>query len=200
MPQSDNEIIERIRGGAKHYFAQLVDRYKDRAFTLAIRMLKNREDAEEATQDAFIRAYNALSRFEGKAQFGTWFYRILYNVCLTRLGKRKEEFQRLDYDDEIDYNMLESPFTASDFNEYETNDMIEFVKNTMEALPEKYQTILSLFYFQDLSHEEIADVTRLPIGTIKTHLFRARALLQKLLQSAEGRRLDSLSGQLERVI
>ena len=71
--------------------------------------------------------------------------------------------------------------------------MVEFVKKTMEALPEKYQTILSLFYFQDLSHEEISDVTQLPIGTIKTHLFRARAILQQLLQSAEG-------GQLERVV
>lgn len=193
MPQSDNEIIERIRDGAKHYYARLVDRYKDRAYTLAVRMLKNKEDAEEAAQDAFIRAYNALNRFEGKARFGTWFYRILYNVCLTRLGKRKEEFQRLDYNDNIDYNELESAFTASGYNEYETNDMIEFVKKTMEELPEKYQTILSLFYFQDLSHEEISEVTQLPIGTIKTHLFRARAILQQLLQSAEG-------GQLERVV
>ena len=182
MPQSDNEIIERIRDGAKHYYARLVDRYKDRAYTLAVRMLKNKEDAEEAAQDAFIRAYNALNRFEGKARFGTWFYRILYNVCLTRLGKRKEEFQRLDYNDNIDYNELESAFTASGYNEYETNDMVEFVKKTMEELPEKYQTILSLFYFQNLSHEEISEVTRLPIGTIKTHLFRARAILQRLLQ------------------
>ncbi|MDI6766823.1 MAG: sigma factor [Bacteroidota bacterium] len=69
MPLTDNEIIEKIRGGAKHYYAHLVDRYKDRAFTLAVRMLKNREDAEEASQDAFIRAYNALNRFEGKARF-----------------------------------------------------------------------------------------------------------------------------------
>jgi RNA polymerase sigma-70 factor (ECF subfamily) len=106
----------------------------------------------------------------------------LYNVCLTRLGKRKEEFQRLDYDDDIDYDALDSAFTESGYNEYETNDMVEFVKKTMEALPVKYQTILSLFYFQDLSHEEIADVTQLPIGTIKTHLFRARAILQRLLQ------------------
>lgn len=82
MPSSDNEIIKKIQDRAKHYYAQLVDRYKDRAFTLAVRMLKKKEDAEEATQDAFIRACNALNRFEGKARFGTWFYRILYNVCL----------------------------------------------------------------------------------------------------------------------
>ncbi|MDI6766824.1 MAG: sigma factor-like helix-turn-helix DNA-binding protein [Bacteroidota bacterium] len=124
----------------------------------------------------------------------------MYNVCLTRLGKREEDFLRLDYDDDIDYNALEPVFTASDFNGYETKNMVEFVKKTMESLPEKYQTILSLFYFQDLSHNEISEVTQLPIGTIKTHLFRAREMLQQLLQSTEGRRLDSSSGQLERVL
>ena len=181
MPQSDNEIIERMRSGAKHHYAQLVDRYKDRAFSLAVRMLRNPQDAEEAVQDAFIRAYNALNRFEGKARFGTWFYRILYNVCLTRLGKRRDVFQQQDYDDERGYQGIESSSAALDVNAYETKNMVEFVKKSMEALPEKYQTILSLFYFQDLSHEEIADITQLPIGTIKTHLFRARALLQQLL-------------------
>ena len=142
MHLSDNEIIEKIRGVAKQYYATLVDRYKDRANTLAVHMIKNKEDAEEATQDAFIRAYNALNRFEGKARFGTWFYRILYNVCLTRLGKRKEEFQRLDFDDDTDYSALEPAFAASFLNGYETNDMVEFVKKTMEALPDKYQIIL----------------------------------------------------------
>jgi len=179
MPLSDNEIIERIRSGSSNYYALLVDRYKDRGFTLAVRMLRNREDAEEAAQDAFIRAYNALNRFEGKSRFGTWFYRILYNVCLTRIGNRKEEFHRIGFEREIESS---DPFATSDFNDYEAKDMTEFVKTSMESLPEKYQSILSLFYFQELSHEEIAGVTQLPIGTIKTHLFRARNLLQQKLQ------------------
>jgi RNA polymerase sigma factor (sigma-70 family) len=181
MAISDNEIIELVRGGAKHYYAQLIDRYKEHAFTLAIRMLKSREDAEEAAQDAFIRAYNALNGFQGTARFGTWFYRILYNVCLTRLGKRRREFQSIDYDDEENY-VVESLMLHVDSSDFETKDMIEFVKKIIETLPLKYKTILSLFYLQELSHEEISHVTQLPISTVKTHLFRARAMLYQRLQ------------------
>ena len=182
MPLSDNEIIEKIRGGAKHHYAVLVDRYKDKAFTLAVRMLHNREDAEEAAQDAFIRAYNALNKFEGKARFGTWFYRILYNVCLTKLGKRKEDFQSVEFDENLEYDSPDYKIGNFDETEIDTKDMISFMKRTIETLPDKYQTILSLFYFQELSHEEIGEITQLPLGTIKTHLFRARLMLQQRMQ------------------
>jgi RNA polymerase sigma-70 factor (ECF subfamily) len=182
MPVSDSEIIQRVRGGAKHHFALLVDRYKDRAMTLAVRMLKSREDAEEAIQDAFVRAYNAIEKFQGNAQFGTWLYRIVYNVCLTRLGKRKDEFDRVDYDDEREYEQA-TTFSPSIVMDYETDDMMRYIKKIIESLPAKYGTILTLFYVQDLTHEEICEVTHLPLGTVKVHLFRARALLQERLQN-----------------
>ncbi|MGH2569447.1 MAG: sigma-70 family RNA polymerase sigma factor, partial [Bacteroidota bacterium] len=79
MADQDFEIIQRVLTGEKRSYAVLVDRHKDRAMTLAMRMLKNREDAEEALQDAFIRAFNALPRFERKSSFSTWFYRIVFN-------------------------------------------------------------------------------------------------------------------------
>lgn len=182
MSVSDNEIIERIRSGEKRLYAHLIDRYKDRAFTLAIRILRDRQEAEEATQDAFIRAYNALNTFEGRARFGTWFYRILYNLCLTRLGKKKDGFLHLDYNDNKEYDTFQYSFTSDEFNEYELKDMVEFLKRTIETLPVKYQTIISLFYFQEMSHEEICHTTQLPLGTVKTHLYRARAMLQRSLQ------------------
>jgi RNA polymerase sigma-70 factor (ECF subfamily) len=179
MAETDNEIIQNIRKGAKHDFALLVDRYKDKAMTLAMRMLRNPEDAEEATQDGFIRAYNALDRFEGSAKFSTWLYRIVYNVCLTKLGKRKEEFREIDYDDETAYPSSGSIWPAD--SNYESREMVTIIKKVIEELPEKYSIILSLFYFQELSHEEICGVTQLPLGTVKTHLFRARVLLQQRL-------------------
>ena len=76
MPLSDSEILQQIRKGEKHLFSRLVDRYKDKGLTLATRMLRNREDAEEVLQDAFVRAHNALEQFEGASKFSTWFYRI----------------------------------------------------------------------------------------------------------------------------
>lgn len=193
MPTSDNEIIEKVRGGARHHFAALVERYKDRAMTLSVRMLKNREDAEEATQDAFVRAYNALDKFEGSAKFGTWFYRILYNVCVTKISRRKEEFATIEYDDEREYAPEQNvPFAGAIpgqkggfMQDFEARDMIMFAKKIIETLPSKYATILSLFYFQELSHEEICEVTQLPLGTVKVHLFRARALLQERLQKEQ---------------
>jgi len=182
MPLSDNEIVEKIRGGAKQSFTHLINRYKDKGMALAVRMLKNRQEAEEALQDAFVRVYNGLHKFEGKAAFGTWFYRILYNVCLTKLGKKNEEFQFVDYEDEREFEYDDARSTASFAVQFETHDLIEHIKTVMETLPKKYSTVLSLFYLQERSHEEICEVTQLPLGTVKTHLFRARAMLYERLQ------------------
>jgi RNA polymerase sigma factor (sigma-70 family) len=180
MTYSDNDLVQLIRSGDTGLYRQLVDRYKDRAFMLAVRMLRNREDAEEAAQDAFVRAFKGLDKFEGSAKFGTWFYKILYNVCLTRIAKRKDEFETLQFDEN---NSPDPPLTPhEDYSEYEANDTISFIKRTIDSLPAKYRTVLSLFYFQDLSHQEICDVTQMPTGTVKTHLFRARIMLQEKLQ------------------
>jgi len=182
MSLSDEEIIQKIRSGEERYFSQIVDRYKDRAMTLALRMLKNRQDAEEAAQDAFVRAYNGLDKFQGASRFGTWFYRIVYNVCLTKLGKAKEAFQTSEYSDESDYKASVSLFSSGPHPGFEQKDTIDFIRKCIGTLPAKYATILSLFYFQELSHQEICEVTQLPLGTVKVHLFRARAQLYGLLQ------------------
>jgi RNA polymerase sigma-70 factor (ECF subfamily) len=172
-PLTDLEIIDHVRRGARNFYAQIIDRYKDKSMSLALRILRNREEAEEATQDAFIRAYNALNSFEGTSQFGTWFYRIL--------SRRKKEFIESEYDDEKEFERPDSG--GSEWSdELELSDMIAFVKKTIDALPAKYSAIVSLFYFQELSYDEIARVTELPIGTVKTHLFRARTMLQKRIQ------------------
>jgi RNA polymerase sigma factor (sigma-70 family) len=180
-PLSDIEIIDHVRRGARNFYTQIIDRYKDKSMSLALRILRNREEAEEAIQDAFIRAYNALNSFEGTSQFGTWFYRILYNVCLTRLSRRTKQSLENEYDDDREYETTE-PVAPGWADEFEMNDMIAFVKKTIDLLPAKYSAIVSLFYFQELSYDEIARVTELPIGTVKTHLFRARTLLQKRMQ------------------
>jgi RNA polymerase sigma-70 factor (ECF subfamily) len=178
MALTDTDIIAEIRAGATARFSLLLERYQDQAMTLAWRMLRNREEAEEAVQDAFIRAYNALAGFQGQSRFGTWLYRIVYNVCLSRLARADRKVWETPYDDE------RSPGRdagGSFTDQVESDDLVAFVRRSIEALPPRYATVLSLFYLQDLSHEEICQVTALPLGTVKTHLFRARALLQKEL-------------------
>jgi RNA polymerase sigma-70 factor (ECF subfamily) len=179
MHLSDDEIIARLRKGEKRHFATLVERYTDRGFSLALRLLGNREDAEEALQDAFVRALNGLAGFEGASSFGTWFYRILYNVCMTSLGKRKKESLVGDAGGEGLPDPAAEPELPGDYNGLELRDLISLVGSAVRRLPVKYASMISMFYFQELSYAEIAEVTGLPGGTVKTHLFRARLLLQK---------------------
>jgi len=89
VAQLDSDITELVRSGDSRAFAELVRRYKDRALSLCLRLLKNREDAEEALQDSFVRAYNGLADFRQESKFSTWFYRIVYNNCLTRVERRQ---------------------------------------------------------------------------------------------------------------
>ena len=159
----------------------LVDLYKARSFTLALRMLKHREEAEEATQDAFVRAYHALSTFRGEASFGTWIYRIVYNVCLSRIARRKSEIELTEYDEDRTYDLSSVRSGNTIELAYDATEMGERIQQIIASMPAKYATILTLWYSQDLSHEEICEVTDLPLGTVKVHLFRARVLLRNRL-------------------
>ena len=176
MANPDYETIQRILAGEKRAYAELVSRHKDRAMTLALRMLKNREDAEEALQDAFVRAFNALPRFEWKSSFSTWFYRIVYNVCATVLSRRGEElFSSVDEDEE--HRELPSPDALPDMD-YESAEFRNVVQREIDRLPAVYASVLTLFLVQDMSYDEIVDATGLPLGTVKVRLFRARGILR----------------------
>jgi RNA polymerase sigma-70 factor (ECF subfamily) len=189
MPQSDHEIIETIRKGSPHNYALLVHRYKERGMTLALRMLRNREEAEEVLQDAFVRAYNGLEKFKGMAKFGTWFYRILYNACLTRLERNKHAAVAFLDDAEPDEAMHPDGGEPELIDALDRKDLIRQVKEIVESLPEMYGALLTMFYLQELTYEEIAGVTQMPLGTVKVRLFRGRAMLQsRLLREASGAR------------
>ena len=177
MPAADEEIVRRVLAGDKRAFGELVERHKDKAMTLALRMLKNREEAEETLQDAFVRAYHALPRFEWKASFSTWFYRIVYNVCATSLGKRSDDVH-VSLSDEDEQNLdVPSEEPAPD-TAYEFREIREAVTEEIERLPETYAGILTLFFVNDLSYDQIVDVTGLPLATVKVRLFRGRLLLR----------------------
>lgn len=179
MRISDNDIIVRLRKGDHRHFAALVDRYRDRGYSLALRILRSPRDAEEALQDAFVRAWRGLGEFQGSSTFATWFYRILYNVCMTALAKRRKERIFADGGEEDLPDPGAEPAMPGDWSGLELRDLTERVAGALRELPPKYASIITLFHLQELSHAEIAEVTGLPVGTIKTHLFRARVLLQK---------------------
>jgi RNA polymerase sigma-70 factor (ECF subfamily) len=183
MTQSDQELIREIQSGTTSSFRVLVERHKDRAFTLALRLLRHRTDAEEALQDAFLRAFQALDDFRGEAKFGTWFYKIVYNVCLTRLGRTKPDTGHFSFQDDED-EKITLQLASDDSLPDETLEQSEFmtlISQEIERMPEHYRTIITLYYINELSYEEMSDILQLPLGTIKTHLFRGRALLRSTM-------------------
>jgi RNA polymerase sigma factor (sigma-70 family) len=178
MKVSDEELIARIRRGTVASYAVLVDRYKDSAMTLAFRMLKNREEAEEAVQDAFVRAYRGLGKFEGESRFGTWLYRITYNVCVSALRTRASEPVMTDFDETGAESSSTCPSPPA---QAELNDTFRCIRKILETMPARYSSILTMFYLQELSLAEISGITGEPIGTVKIHLFRGRDILRKRL-------------------
>jgi len=173
--QNDHELVARIRAGEQRAFVELIDRYKARIYHTTLRILGNREDAEEAGQDTFVRAYRGLENFREDATFSTWIYRVCVNTCLNKLESRKR-FKAQD----IDSTPIEElPFTESPEADFADEDLQTRVFSSMEKLPAKYRTVLVLYHIQHLAYQEIAEIMQMPMGSIKTHLFRARALLRE---------------------
>jgi RNA polymerase sigma-70 factor (ECF subfamily) len=172
----DVDLVEGIRRGNMRDFSVLVDRYQDRAYTLASRILGDPASAEEAVQDAFLKAYRGMTSFRGDAAFGTWFYRIVYNCCLTRTRRIVPDRISLE-EAEREEPVSEEP--AADV-QMETREMVDLVNQILGKLPQQWRSVVTLYYIDELRYEEIAEILGVPLGTVKTHLFRARTRMKKL--------------------
>lgn len=180
LKDTDREIVDSVRAGNTRSYAVLVDRHKNRAMTLAMRLIRSREEAEEIVQDAFLRAYRNLEQFRGEAKFSTWFYRILYNLCMTRVLRRKETLVTIEVDDRRmqDIAVVDEE-VISVLEHIEQQELSTIVTSEIEDLPVKFKTLVTLFYVQEMSYEEISAVLKMPLGTLKTNLFRARNILRR---------------------
>jgi len=177
---TDNEIIERIRAGDSRKYALLVNRHKDKAFTLAVRLVGDRREAEEVVQDGFMRAYRNLEQFRGDAKFSTWLYRIVYNLCMTKVSRRRWQPEIVDvHRGEMHDNVFVDEEEIGFDERLENEELKQIVVDEVNLLPEKYRTPITLFYLQEMSYEEITEVMNLPLGTVKTNLFRGRNLLRE---------------------
>lgn len=174
---TDKEIIDSVLKGNVNDYTLLVDRYKHKAFSLLVNMLKNKMDAEEALQDTFIKAYNSLNTFRNESQFSTWFYKITFNTGLTILSsqKRKIEMQMNSVED-INYLKDED---AEVYAIAETKK--EYLLKMVDKLPIRNSLVLILFYMDNLSIKEISEVLDLTLVNTKVLLHRSRNLLKDLL-------------------
>ncbi len=177
---ADQPCIDRVINGDTQAFAVLVDRYKHMVFTLAAKVLNNKEEAEEVSQDVFLKVYQSLPTFKGDSKFSTWLYRIAYNRSLDYLKKKGRGFKTTSIDAYREHN-ISSLENAIDM--LEANDRKVAIKKAMNELAEDDAVVLTLHYFEELSLKEIAEVMGIAADTVKVRLFRSRKRLAKLLMN-----------------
>jgi RNA polymerase sigma-70 factor (ECF subfamily) len=176
-------LIARAQQGDQDAFAVLVRTHQRQVYALALRMLRENEAAYEATQEVFLSAWQGLRGFKGKARFATWLYRITYHHCLRVAEAQKREMTlRAELRAESAREMRPEQVVSARHASEAEHAMRETVRHELASLPPKYRLALTLRHLQDLSYEEMAQVMQAPIGTVKTHLFRARSLLRERLQ------------------
>jgi RNA polymerase sigma factor (sigma-70 family) len=174
MQQNENQLINRILEGDVPGYAVLVDRHKDMAYTIAFRILGKREDSEEVVQDAFVKAFQNLSSFRQDAKFSTWLYRIVYNTAISRKRIKSPEFRSIE-----DTPYADKGIEPDEDSEKEQGRILE---QALKKLPEEERTILTLFYLEESSVEEIHTITGLSKANIKIKLFRSRKKLQEIVK------------------
>jgi RNA polymerase sigma-70 factor (ECF subfamily) len=179
----ERALIEKAQAGDANAFADLVTMHGSLVYNLALRTLSDAQEAEDVAQETFVRAWKALPRFRTEARLSTWLYRIATNLCYNRLPRLKVELAALDPDMVIDLadegQRVEETLISA--------EMIEQVNAAVNQLPESYRLLISLRHRQGLSYAEIADVADLPLGSVKTGIYRARQQLRQMLAEEMGR-------------
>src|SRR5579863_5928747 len=178
----DQQLVTSSKHGDQDAFAQLVRRYQRRIFNLVYRMLQQYEEASEITQETFLAAWQGLPSFRGDARFSTWLYRIAYNSALKQIEQRKRD-RLLQSAMQAEQIIAEAGNEGRMETELEQHARQDFIRENLATLPAKYRAVLILRHIQDLTYEEMAEILTVPIGTIKTHLFRARNLLKERLET-----------------
>lgn len=179
MTTNDQHYINLILKGDANAFSVIVDRYKDLVFTLTIRMLKNREEAEEVSQDTFIKVFKSLNRFKGDSKFSTWIYKIAYNTSLDRLKKNKKHSNDVAIDEftEHELNTIDNALVNLENKEREKT-----IQDCIALLPSDDSFLITLYYFEDQSLEEMSQAMGLTPNNVKVKLFRSRKKLAFILK------------------
>ncbi|MEN0647637.1 RNA polymerase sigma factor SigW [Caldifermentibacillus hisashii] len=177
--------IKQVRKGDQNAFGEIVELYKDKVFQLCFQMLGNSHEAEDISQEAFIRAYINIERYNIDRKFSTWLYRIATNLCIDRIRKKKPDYY---LDAEVAgtegltlYSQIPASQLAPD-EEVSKIELQEIIQNEILKLPEKYRAVIVLKYIEELPLLEISKILDLPIGTVKTRIHRGREALRKQLR------------------
>jgi len=172
---SDEQLVVLVLEGQKLAFEILVERYQKQIFALAYRLGGDYDEARDLAQEAFLRIYRELPRFDPGRRFFPWMYRVAHNTCINLLHKRPKDVTPLD-------QVLELPDGGADPDgSYERIELNEAINSALQALPEQYRLPLVLKYLEGMSYQQISEQLDLPVSTIETRLFRGRGMLKKVL-------------------
>ncbi len=184
---TDNErlLLKRAKKGDVDAFEQLIEKYQKKVYNIALKMLGNKEDAYDMSQEVFIRVYRSIDKFKEQASLSTWIYKITTNVCLDEIRRRKNRFT-VSIDDDMELNdskvkrQIEYDGPSPEII-VEENELREIINKSIQQLPEQYRVVTILRDIQGFSYEEIANILDVPQGTVKSRINRARAMLRDIL-------------------
>jgi RNA polymerase sigma-70 factor (ECF subfamily) len=187
---TDEQLIARVLAGDQDAYTVLVERHSDLVYAIVSRIVFNEADADDVAQDTFVRAYHALPRFRGDSKFSSWLYRIAVNRSLTHLKRTKRRAAALDPETGARAE-VEASLAATREGPHEAvlrQERRAAVRAAVADLPPRYRAVVTLFYLEEKNYKEVAEILGIPMGTLKTHLHRARALLKDALanRDAEG--------------
>ena len=178
MKGADEAIITKILNGDQQAYAELVDKYKDRVFSLVIGIVRNQVIAEELAQDIFVKVYHSLSKFRGDASFSSWLYRIAYNTAISETRKRKVKMQPFE-----DYLEKSADWELSEIDHVEENEARHILlERAIKTLEPEEKLILMLYYFEDHSVDDISRTSGLSQSNVKVKLFRLRSKLKGIME------------------
>lgn len=188
--QEDMELVHKAIGGDQQAYSMLMSRYKDSINYMLLKMVHNRDDADDLTIEAFGKAFLNLEKYTPDFAFSTWLYRIALNNAIDFIRKKKLNTLSLDNDNDESSKYAYSKIKTSALDPEESiiKDQRAFLMRTiLNELNPKYKTLIELRYFDELSYEEIAEKLNMPLGTVKAQLFRARNILYEIIAERRGR-------------
>jgi len=178
-PPNDQIYIDKVKAGDVASFSHLVERYKDMAYTVALKILRNSEDAEEVAQDSFVKAFQQLNTFQGKSKFSTWLYTIVYRTAISKTRKKKLEVTDIDA---YVVNNYTTDSSSSQIDALTREEQQRYIAQAIDQLPELDALLVTLFYMNDNTLDEIKDITGYSKTNVKVRLFRARKKLYRILE------------------
>jgi RNA polymerase sigma-70 factor (ECF subfamily) len=175
---TDAAVIGLVLDGYTHAFSELVDRYRDEVFGMAVRFSLNQSDAQDISQEIFIKVFKNLHKYNGASKFSTWLYKLSYNQCIDWVRKNRRHY--------ASSNIELEEFEIADCRAGPEDELLEkqkreTLRKAVYELKDKYRNILILFYYQSLSYEDISEILSMPVKTVETQLYRARQQLRKKL-------------------